>query len=111
VTVVARAALAYDPSVRIVSSRLALFLATVASVGACSSPGAAVTPDAAPATEQPDASTPALWTTEPACTATAADVYTTPALPPLTPAMRGDIVRCALGELLTEAEAEEEMHG
>lgn len=38
-----------------------------------------------------------------ACADAIDDVYATPALPPLTPAARGDIVRCALDAYLTSA--------
>jgi predicted esterase len=111
-TVEADRALAYDACVRIVSTPHAYFLATAtATLGACSAPQSAITPDAPPSADSPDAATPAMWTTEPACSATAADIYTTPALPPLTAAMRGDIVRCALGDLLTAAETQQAMQG
>ena len=78
----------------------------------CDFTPSAISPDAATTIATPDAPDAAVagtWTTEPACTASASDIYTTPALPPLVPGMRGDIVRCALGDLLAVPDAQSAM--
>jgi hypothetical protein len=80
-------------------------------VAACSSSGAMqmgdddVEPDAA----MPDAAIPGVWTSDPSCASTAEAIYTTPALPPLTPALRGAVVACALGDKLDAAAVQADM--
>ena len=82
-------------------------LAAAASACGNSSPPADQ-PDAAPAPDAADAA-PGAWTSDPPCTAAADAIYATPPLPPLTPALRGAIVTCALGDRLELADAQAEL--
>lgn len=112
-TIEARGGLAYDAGVgRNRSSLACTFALLLATATGCGFVPSDITPDAATTTSTPDgadAPTPGTWTTEPACTASPDDIYITPSLPPLTSAMRGDVVRCSLGDLLDAAAAEQTM--
>lgn len=77
---------------------------------ACGSPASRVGDDDtgsdAPTTTPPDAAPdapPGVWTTEPMCPDTLDAIYVTPAQ---LPAPRGSIVKCSLGDLLTQADAQ-----
>ena len=87
-------------------------LAFVVALAACShSSDPELTPDAAaPTIDAPDEVV-GTWTIEPPCTASADALYTTPTLPPLTPADRGAIVGCALGETLDTAAIDTKLVG
>ncbi len=63
-------------------------------------------PDAALDATHPEVG---VWASDPPCPSTEEAIYTTPGLPPLTPALRGAIVTCALGDVLELATVQAEM--
>jgi hypothetical protein len=78
----------------------------------CSGSTATEAPDAgtAPTPDAPDEMI-GSWTSVPPCTGTAEGIYATATLPPLTPADRGAIVTCALGDELDLAATQEALDG
>lgn len=102
----------FNSGARSLGAWLWLLAAASAASAACdnSSPPASDEPDAGLSPDAAADAAPGAWTSDPPCTDGADSIYTTPAsLPPLTPVLRGAIVRCALGDRLDQAAAQTEL--